>query len=239
MRCHPPALVLLSIVWTLLSPRLASSDPVVVVPAVQISSLGHFYEPWTPGFVQMGDGVSFPCGAVFGTCSGPGFTAAIETSSTIHLRFEAPPGYRFRVTYDPEFVYQAFLIDASWEAGASDTNTSPHGVATAAFENLSGTPPEDGSNEAWVSDNGEFINLSHEFILTGDFTFTAVSFTFTPTHALPGTAKTYGGVVSSSQRSFVAGGVAATGAPDRGVLSLEPITSTVVVPTVEITSLGH
>jgi hypothetical protein len=199
-----------------------ASGSTIVVPTVTISSLGHDSRVFSG--VTVYDGVSFPCPALRGSCTSSGFSAAIATGDTIEMRFEAAPGLRFHVVRDPRFAGQHLILDTSWLTGANDAVPSTNSSTAVVFEGLTGFAPQLNSDHGSITPAGERIFLFEDFDVWQDFTFTAISVSFTVTSALPHVEKVYGSPTSPGLFGFYSWGIGSAGTPTTvNLMRLEPI----------------
>jgi hypothetical protein len=206
-------------------PRSAGATN-ILIPAVEITSLGHRYFPSinNPPFTEIHDQVDLPCGSGLGSCSSPGFSAAILNGDTIEIRFEAPTGEQFRVFHDPGLLVEVFQLYPLWISGTGDI-ASVFSPATISFENLSGTAPTGSveTNQFFVGNSGLSVGGSWRSAVTGDFTFTAVSFVFSVNNSPPGSLAAFGSAFSDVFPSFAVSGLGAPGYPDETLMQLEAI----------------
>jgi hypothetical protein len=201
-----------------------ASATTIVVPAVEVTSLGHRYipAPTAPSVLrEIHDQVDFPCGSGPGTCSSAGFSAAISNGDTVEIRFEAPAGQQFHVFHQTDLILQRFQFHAFWFS-VNDL-ASTFAPATVSFENLSGTAPTASLNQFFVSNAGGAVGGSWHGDVTGDFTFTAVSAVFSVSNSPPGSLLAYGSVSSDVFPSFATSGAGPLSVPDRTLMQLEAI----------------
>jgi len=206
-----------------LSALSANALPVIIdVPTVQITSLGHrnFIDTST-GDRTISDGVDFACGSGEGTCSSSGFSAAMANGDEIIIRYEAPAGQRFHVFQDSALSSDAFIVFAEWVAANDQVHTLTHAVVN--FENLSGTAPTETFNTFGVSDAGVAVFSEWESKVTGDFSFTALTFTFNVNNSPPGQTAIFSPVSGLASPSFGAGGTGVPTVPDQIQMQLEPV----------------
>jgi hypothetical protein len=198
----------------------------IVIPAVEVTSLGHRYipAPTAPSvLIEIHDQVDFPCGSGPGTCSSAGFSAAISNGDTVEIRFEAPAGQQFHVFHEPGLLLQRFQLHAFWFSASDVTGTFT--PPTVSFENLSGTAPivSPPDSRGFVSDAGGAVGADWMGDVIGDFTFTAFSVVFSVNNSPPGSLLAYGPVSSHQFPSFATSGAAPLGFPDRTLMQLEVI----------------
>jgi len=206
-----------------LSALCAEALPIIIpLPTVQITSLGHRYtsDPTTSN-KAISDGVDFQCGSGEGTCSTSGFSAAIANGDEIVIRYEAPSGQRFHVFRRSALSSEGFEVFAEWVASGDRVSVFTH--ASVNFENLTGTAPTETYNEFGISDAGVAVFSEWQSNVTGDFTFTALTFTFTVNNSPPGATASFGPVQGLASPAFGAAGTGTPTTPDQVVMQLEPI----------------
>jgi hypothetical protein len=198
------------------------------IPAVQITSLGHNYSMPAPGQTEIEDLANFPCGSGLGTCSSSGFSAAIANGDTIVMRFEAPSGERYHVFDDSALANEYLTVIAGWQAGGGGTG-NVFSQAVVNFENLTGSAPiAEIDNQFIVTDTGAAVaGLFERQITGGDFTFTALTFTFQVSNSPPGATASFGAVgvpfnITGPALFGALGGSQLT-QPDQILMQLEPI----------------
>jgi hypothetical protein len=196
-------------------------NPPIRVPPVVIAELHHsFFDDAWDNFPSryIRDAVTFPSGP--GEFSGPGFSESIGTADRVVTRFEAPTGSRFEIHRHPDAESQGLHLNAYWQAGGDMTSNVCTPLIT--FENFVGTPPTITHKRASFSDSGNVVSVELEATVTGDFSFSAIEFSFEVQHTVSKQRRTYASVSSSSVPSF---SVWARGPLDlevRPVMAIEP-----------------
>jgi hypothetical protein len=182
------------------------------VPTVTVTSLSHVfwkdddYYGWDPETV-IHDAVTFDSySEMAGNYLSDGFTASVGTGEIIVVRIQPPSGYRFQVTRHRTAPFQTFFSNVFWTTGIGVPGEyyvpAPLSVT---YENLDGTAPQGNYEHAGLSTTGQGIVMSYYADVTADFSFTAVEFWFTVSHAVAALPRTYSSVRSHSGPSFGVG----------------------------------
>jgi len=208
-------LIMICALICMLLANTASAAGTLYAPPMEITSLYHVY----------GGNLSQDLISSYnnqGSWNWSSFTADLSAYDEAVVRFQAPAGYKFVLTYPtyPGVDQFQLTVNARWSAGAlGGVWNQPPVVVT--FENLVGTAPALQSGNATLHDNGnKFWALAYLNPVTAGFEFTAIELTFDIPAGLPSQELTY--EPSSLQLSaycHFAGGYS----PDQTILSVQPI----------------
>jgi hypothetical protein len=168
----------------------------VVVPPVTITQLTQVVHP-----PYVDDVVSFGGTPEVGYTS-DGFTATIATGDTVVIRFQATPGKKFVVHsgYSTPGIPEKFHCWAYWQAGGGSSSLQAPYVET--FEDFAGTMPPKSYELTDFSYGATVVEIMHDYLVIGDFEFTALQFKMVVN--VPGASGplTYSSVRSGSGSSF-------------------------------------
>lgn len=152
----------------------------IEIPPVEVQELAHLYLPeqFGPGTDTIYDGVT---ATGLGMLNGPGFAASIAANDEVVIRYQAPAGFRFRVTSPSSgsLSYRLLTINGSWRTNVNDGVLGSSGgfPPTVSWLGLIGpAPTPTGSGAIAVISGGNEVRLTEQMSVAAPFEFEGVEF---------------------------------------------------------------